>query len=191
MTLASMIGCNSGKVSLANDALRLRVIELERENEQLHSREVELKTELAMDSLRDESLSSEIRQSIPHVTDIHIGRLSHARDLDDDGIPDVVVLYLTTTDGFGRFVQAVGQLSVHAVMFPPGENALTVGILVLEPTQFRMAYRASLTGTHYTIELPIELESPLLAPSLVVNVQYLDGQTGKIRSAEKEIPFHR
>ena len=39
-------GCDGGKKSTANDALRRQVLELERENEQLRLRESELTAEL-------------------------------------------------------------------------------------------------------------------------------------------------
>lgn len=191
LALGLLPGCEGGKVSLENDELRQRVLVLERENEQLRSREQEMQIELEQESRRVESLPSEVRESVPHVTELSIGRLSHARDLDDDGRPDEIVIYLTTTDGYGRFVQAVGRVSVHAVMFPPGENALTVGLLVLDPPALRQAYRSGVSGTHYTIELPIELDEDPPAPSVVVNVQYEDGRTGAIRSDEREISLRR
>ena len=73
MVFTLLSGCGGGKISLENDALRSRVLELELENELLHTREIELKTELNRNSQRNEALSSEIRESIPHVTNISIG----------------------------------------------------------------------------------------------------------------------
>jgi hypothetical protein len=183
-------GCES-KVSTANDDLRARVLELEQSNEQLRRREAELLAELEVESRRPDSLSPEIRASVPHVADIAIGRLSHARDSDDDGVPDRLTLYVDPADGLGRFTQMVGTLSAHAVFVPADADAITIGRVTLGPAGLREAYRSSLTGAHYTVELTVAVDAAQALEPCLVRVRFEDGLTGAVHTAEREIALRR
>ncbi len=184
-------GCDGGRKSTANDALRRQVLELEQENEQLRRRQAELTTELYQASQRLESLPPEVRENTPRVAEITISRLSHARDEDDDGVPDLIRLYINPVDGYGRFVQMVGTVSIHAVSLPSDGDAITINRLTLTPTELRAAYRSGVTGTHYTIDLPLENTSELKEDSLLLRVLYEDGHTGRQRTAERDIQLRR
>lgn len=183
-------GCGNNKIATKNDALRRQVLELRKENEQLRQRETELTIELEQESGLSNALPLEIRKSTPHIASISIGTRSHIRDEDDDGIPDRILVYVNPSDGFGRFIQMVGSLSVHAIVLPPDADAITIGRLTLEPFELRAAYRSGITGTHYTIELPID-HLPLPSESTcLVRILFADGLTGLQRSAERELSFH-
>lgn len=187
IAVALLAGCKSGEIATENDALRRQVLELQKENEQLKRREQELMQELREEAARPDSLPPEVRESTPHVADVSIGRLSHARDRDDDGVPDVILLYVNPADGYGRFEQMVGTLSAHAIMTPPNADAITVGRVTLDPRMLREAYRSGVTGTHYTIELPVEVTDQQANEAVLVRVRYEDGRTGAVHTAEREI----
>lgn len=184
-------GCSDGQIATENDGLRRQVLELRKENEQLRQRETELTFELQQDSRRPDALPPEIRENTPHVASISIGPRSHVRDQDDDGIPDRILVYVTPADGYGRFIQLVGSLSMHAVILPPDADAITIGRVTLEPFELRAAYRSGITGTHYTIELPIENLPKPAESTCILRVLFEDGLTGQQRSAEHEVSFQR
>jgi len=183
-------GCET-KTATANDELRARVLDLEKTNEQLRRREAELLAELERESRRPDSLSPEVRANVPHVAGIAIGRLSHALDGDDDGVPDRLTLYVEPVDGLGRFTQMVGTLSAHAVFVPPDADAITIGRISLDPGPLREAYRSSVTGTHYTVQVPIAVDAAQSREPCLVRVRYEDGLTGAVHTAERAIDLSR
>lgn len=184
-------GCSGGGGISEGDDLRRKVLNLEKENERLTLRERELTAELRQESQRPDSLPLEIRESTPHVAAIALDRRSHARDEDDDGRPDHLFLYITPEDGLGRFTQLVGYLSIHAAMLPSDADATTIGRWRLTPSEVRAAYRSGITGTHYTIELPIEAPDGFEDKTCLVRVEFEDGRTGERHSVEYEIPLRR
>src|SRR6185436_11190168 len=121
-------------------------------------------------------IPEDIRQNIPHVTGIEIGRLSFAHDSDGDGRNDALTIYLNPTDGRGRFTQMVGPVSISAASVPAHADASTIGRASFTPAQVRDAYRSALTGTHYVFEVPINLTSTAAAPPdrAVVTAEYTD-----------------
>jgi hypothetical protein len=189
---AALVGCGAGdRLARANDELRARNVELEKQADQLRLRVQELEIALAASEVPGSMPPEEIRANMPHVAEIRIGRLSHVRDEDGDKRFDTLVLYVEPVDGRGRFTQLVGPASVNAAVIPPTADAKTVGRTTFAPGQVRDAYRSSFTGTHYTFEIPIEPIEPSPrtgdVPSLSVRVEYQDGLTGRTFAAERPI----
>ena len=122
----------------------------------------------------------------PQLAAITIGRLSHAADLDQDGTPDRLRLYVQPVDGWGRFVQMVGSLTATAAVLPAQGEARTVGRVALDPMQLRSAYRSGFGGTHYTIELPLEPEAAA-EDSVAVRVMHEDARTGRTLTASSAV----
>jgi hypothetical protein len=184
--VVAVTGCRSNFATEA-DALREQVLELERSNEQLARRIAELESELAEVSAMPGSLPEDVRAAQPHVVEIRIGRLSHVDDVDGDGRPDLLRVYVRPLDGLGRFVQLVGRLSISAALMPEGRPAVTVGQIALEPMELRSAYRSGLTGTHYTIECPLDVPEGTSEEDLVVSAVFTDGATGQRHSAHQTV----
>jgi len=172
-------GCGSfKKVSKENDRLRALVLDLEDENRELAGRSAELDGQLQL-LIRDLPIPQEVRDATPHVTDISIGSVSHATDTDGDGRADAIVVYVEPTDGLGRFVQLVGELSVHAATLPTDGDAITLGRVTLGPRELRDAYRSTFLGTHYTVEVPITIADPATQTVCTVKVEFVDGRSGR------------
>lgn len=161
-----------------NDRLRERVLELETQLLRKTRESAEARARLQ----RPESPSAAARQDVqantPYVAEITIGRWSHARDTDGDGELDELLIYIEPVDGWGRFMQIVGTLSVHAAVLPADAKAQTIGQVQLDPGELRRAYRSSFTGTHYTVTVPITSAEGLDADSCVVCAEFVDGSTG-------------
>lgn len=187
LMMISLSGCGRSLTSGEADALRRKVLDLEKTNKQLSLRTTELESELKLQSAGLESIPLEIRENTPRVAGLTIGRLSHARDENDDGLSDSLLIYVDPEDGFGRFVQLVGTLTVHVAILPADADAQTIGRFSLKPGQLRAAYRAGFSGTHYTIEVPIQLTPENTGQTCLVRVIFEDGHTGLEHSTEREI----
>ncbi len=180
-TLVAALTVRSGsykKVSEENDRLRARLMELEDENRELAGRAAELDGQLQR-LTRDLPIPQEVRDATPHVTDISIASVSHATDTDDDGRPDTLTVYVEPTDGRGRFVQMVGELSVHAATLPADGDAITLGRVTLGPRELRDAYRSTFLGTHYTVDVPITIAPGGTKTECTVQVEFVDGRDGR------------
>lgn len=188
-------GCQSDRKTYAENArLRSDVLQLKEVNESLQQRIAELNLQLQDAASDSADVPAEVQAVVPHVTSIAISRLSHAKDSDDDGKPDTVVIYIVPSDGLGRFTQLAGPLgaSVMTVASVGGEP-IRLGHVSLTPSEVRDCYRSSLTGTHYTIEVPFDSSAmlPQALQQVVAMVVYADGRTGRTQfTAERTIDLN-
>ncbi len=186
----ALAGCSSapGRIEKENDRLREQVLDLEAQIARLQGRARELEAQLQAASTVPGSVPEEVRASTPTVAAIAIDRRSHVQDQGDDGSPGKLVVYVKPSDGRGRFVQMVGDLSVHAAILPAGADAVTIGRVALGPAALREAYRSSFMGTHYTIEVPLAIPAPDPGETrALVQVEFVDGLTGKHHTAEHAV----
>lgn len=183
---------NTRAVASENERLRFQVLDLESQLDSLQHQNRELRVDLREGATAPDALPEEIRANIPHVTDISLSRLSHARDANNDGQIDALVLYVVPEDGRGRFVQIVGSLAATALLLPTDGDPIVLSRMELTPSQVRDAYRSNLTGIHYTITLPIDQLPDAAALAAVgnkvfVRVVYTDGRSGQTFTAERTI----
>ncbi len=186
-------GCSSAdRIARENDRLRELVAGLERDVARLEDQNRQLAARLEGVLAAPEEISPEVAAATPHLSQISIGKLSHASDENGDGRPDTLLIYVSPQDERGRFVQIVGDLSVHAAMLPADADAITIGRVTLGPTEVREAYRSTLLGTHYTVTLPIDLAQDVKLPDdCSVQVVFHDGRSGLEHRAEKPIALSR
>lgn len=190
--LALLAGCQRD-FSTEADALRERVMLLEREVEVLERRNTELRAELRRMSRQRDEVPEEIHAATPHVVDLAIGRWSHGRIAGEPDDRDALRIYLNPIDGRGRFVPLVGTVRMHAAVLPDdADDATTLARIEFTPDQMRDAYRSGITGTHYTLTVPIDWPAELDAEAaraepVIVRVVYIDGHTGERFSAERSI----
>lgn len=185
--LLGLTGCGGPNLVAENDALRRQVRELEEQVQALTGERDELIAEIAQLSMGPDAVPEEIRVNTPRPVSISIGRLSHARDDDGDGVADRLVVYVSSADSRARFVQLVGTLAATAAILPPDADAITIGRITLDPATLRDAYRSSFTGTHYTVEIPVTVPQDADATHCVVGVTYEDGRDGQQRQTERSI----
>lgn len=183
----SFAGCaSSHDTAMANDRLREKVVDLEKQIKQQNGQISHLNTRIKQAEASD-GVSAEIRDNTPHVASISIGNLSHLRDNDSDGKADELVVYIKVADGWGRTIQLVGQLSVHAVAMPVGKDAVTLGRISLDPAEVRRAYRSSIAGTHYTVNVALVMPEGMIIEEITVRVEYLDGYSGVNYTAQQPV----
>jgi len=177
-------GCRSN-FSTPDDELRAQVLDLTRENDRLRDRNAELEADLAAARRAPGDVTAETHAATPRIARIELSRLSHATDEDADGSADTLTMYVVPRDGRGRFVQMVGTLAINVSILPADADARTLERITLTPADLRNAYRSGLTGTHYTVDIPIT--PPSAATVLDVRVTYEDGHTGLEHTAHREI----
>lgn len=178
MLSISLAGCASSlDVAAANDRLREKVVDLEKQIKQrngqiahLHARVKEAEITAAA--------SEELRENTPHVASITIGKLSHLRDRDADGKVDELVAYIEAVDGWGRSIQLVGRLSIHAVAMPAEADAITLGRASFGPADVRRAYRSSIIGAHYTVNVALAVPEGVNIDQITIRAEYVDGYSG-------------
>ena len=191
LSLAVLPGCRR-EVRTEADALREQVIDLEREVRRLERRNRELERQAAA-AAETCDLDPALLRAIPHVAEITVGRLSHGRDTTGDGAADLLRIYIQPADGEGRFTPLTGELRVTAALQPEEGEATTIGRVRLSPEEVRDRYRSGFTGTHYTVELPIEPPADADPATLaqeaeaLVRVDYTDGLTGKRLSTQRTV----
>ena len=180
-------GCGSsgGRVAAENDRLRAKSLELENESRTLKGRIAELESQLAVSAGTPASVPAEVAANTPRLTAIALNRLSHARDDDGDGRLDTILLYVEPKDGLGRFLQIVGDVTLHAAVLPSDAPAQTIGQRSIGPKELREGYRSSFTGQYYALSLPIE--APTGANECTLRITYRDGYSGREFSTERVI----
>lgn len=187
------IGGSKG-LSKANDDLRTRVAELEVQNRRLESSLEEANAKLASEQrVREGLVPADVLAALPQCAGIELGSLSGRFPADESAPPQRVVIYVEPFDGRRRFIQAVGTIRVEVLELSPTAAAdapRTLAAAALTPLEVREAYRSSFTGTHYTIEIPLDADQAARARSrpLLLRVQYEDALSGKIHEATKMVP---
>ncbi len=188
-TLLALTGvsCSSGPKNFdnENDDLRRRVDDLEAEVVRLRGERDEALANVAEMSRALEregsQLTADVRQAIPRCVRLELGRLTGPTHSGDSAGFDVVDVYVTPRDARGRFVQIVGDLIVRADLLPEGTDpARQLGSAVLSAPELREAYRAGITGTHYTIRIPLTEPIRPGDGAVAIGVEFVDALTGKI-----------
>jgi hypothetical protein len=197
--LALLTGCRVGgvrSVEAENDRLRQEMVDKEKKQHELEGEIAELKVKLAEASRAQAQHPDEVLQALPRVTSLEVSSLSGFEPNDVNAPATTVAVWFETEDGRGRFVQAVGTVTISALLLPSkvGDGSSPepqrIASLTLSPAQLRDAYRSSFTGTHYTAEMkldqPVE-RGPGRTPSLLVRIEFHDAITGQDLKAERVI----
>lgn len=199
MILAPLPSCRVGgvrSVEAENDRLRQEMLDKDKKQRELEGEIAELKVKLAEANQAQGQHPDEVLQALPRVTSLDVSSLSGFEPNDASAPATTVAVWFETLDGRGRFVQAVGTVTVSALLLPPtvgdgsNQEPQRIATTTLSPAQLRDAYRSSFTGTHYTAEMkldqPVE-RGPGRTPSLLVRIEFHDAITGQDLKAERVI----
>lgn len=180
----------------------------ERENETLRKDVKSLSEQLALATAERDELRIKLRHAVepsagtpaadvlaatPKIVALEIDSFSGYVPADERQPATGIVAYIRTLDGRRRFTQAVGTLTVEIWNKPTAFDSgdAPISRVTLGPTQLREAYRSSLTGTHYAVELLFP--SPLvrdqgLADGAVLRATYVDAITNESVHTEYPLP---
>ena len=151
----TLAGCFGGPKNFENenDRLRAEVLELEREVDRLSD---------ALDRRLGEIKSLRAKLDVPEGVDppilsrVALGRYTAPVDEDDDGRDDAIVAYLRTLDQHGRFLPVAAEATLAiAVIDADDDQAAILARRAFDREALDEAYRTGLTGTHYTLRLPL------------------------------------
>lgn len=182
-------------VEAENDRLRQEMLDKDKKQRELEGEITELKVKLAEACRAQTPLPDDVLHALPRVTSLEVSSLCGFEPTDANVPASAVSVWFETQDGRGRFVQAVGTVTISALILPPkvgdaGPEPQGVAKLTLSPVQLRDAYRSSFTGTHYAAEIkldqPVE-RGPGRTPSLLVRIEFHDAITGQDLKAERVI----
>ena len=191
IVLSATCVCACGKKNYLNenDALRAKVLDQQKELDDLKRRTEELRIEVQSLTTAPGEVSEEVLLATPRPVELSIGRWTHVQF--SEGEPARLVLYVSPVDGRGRFTQLVGSIQISAFLLPMNGEPSTIGTLTCGPLEVREAYRHTLMSTHYTFDVPLNLP-PLNTGSaeqqtVFVRAVFTDGYTGQTLTAEGSV----
>jgi hypothetical protein len=187
------VGCNPTVFTPnQNDALRRQVRDLEEQVNAAKAKQVELEQQLVQSAKSAEEKSSidpAILAATPHVASVQIGGssgfLASKVGVETGGC--TARIYLEPSDGLGRFLQIVGSVQISVFDLRAGGKSQTLGTAEFSPSQVRDAWRGGILGSHYTFEIPLAGSDWNCQGSVTAKLEFLDGTTGKIFTAERQL----
>jgi hypothetical protein len=187
------VGCNPTVFTPnQNDALRRQVRDLEEQVNAAKAKQVELEQQLVQSAKSAEEKSSidpAILAATPHVASVQIGGssgfLASKVGVETGGC--TARIYLEPSDGLGRFLQIVGSVQISVFDLRAGGKSQTLGTAEFSPSQVRDAWRGGILGSHYTFEIPLAGSDWNCQGSVTAKLEFHDGTTGKIFTAERQL----
>ena len=189
--LAMTLAACSNPVTVARENDRLR-----RSNMELQRQVTELEKERQLRSAQIDALQQRLEVApaiadaeLPQLVAVRFGRLSGAIDEDRNNVRDTLRIYLQTIDQHGRFLPVAGRAQLQAVAITPGSDPKTVVEHTFEPVELDKMYRSGLTGTHYTLKLPLPDPLPPDLTEVTAKVTFTDAATGVQLSCQHAYPL--
>jgi len=167
-----------------NDPLRDENRSLREANAELTARAQELETRLAtVEAERSkEGIDPEVVANTPAVRRLDLKSGSVVEALPGQPGRGIARVWLEPVDGQGRFVQVTGWLEVAITALPASGPAISIGSVRLGPAAVREAYRSGFMGTHYTVEVPVDLGAAGASPNFAVAASFTEGRSRKVLS---------
>lgn len=91
----------------------------------------------------------------PVLSALSFGGLSGPIDADQDGVDDEYRAYVLPRDQYGRFLPAEASATLQLVRIDASGKITELARVALDETAFREAYRSNVTGTHFSLKLPL------------------------------------
>jgi hypothetical protein len=176
----ALAGCSARALGPSpNDALRDENRALRESNAELTARIGELEARLAtVEAERSEGgVDPEVVANTPAVRRLELKSGSVVESLPDQAGRGIARVWLEPVDARGRFVQVTGWLEVAITALPASGPAVPIGSVRLGPAEVRDAYRSGFMGTHYTVEVPVDLAAAGASPNFAVAATFTEGRS--------------
>ncbi len=187
-----LVGCHVGPRNFENENDRLRA-----EVQKLQQEKAELQQKLdlrlgELETLRHQQASGSATQPMPGaepptLAKLQFGRYSGGVDNDDNGVDDLIRVYLRPLDQQGRLLPVAGRATVQVVAIPDEGEPHMLAERTYSAKQFNDAWRSGFTGQHYTLEVKLPSNLPENLEQVTVKVSFTQAQTGAHLSEQK--PF--
>jgi hypothetical protein len=185
--VSALPACGTRDFDNENDRLRRLALDQEAQIKALRSERSELLAKLAgAERAREAALDPDVLDAIPRCAGIGLDALSGLqRPREGERGGPKVVGYVDPFDGRQRFVQIVGTLTVDAIIAgPTGDAAPVVVHATLGPAEVRDAYRTSITGYYYLVEVPVEAGAVPAGGTVTIRARFVDALTGQSHDAQ-------
>ncbi len=186
-----------------DDDLRRQVRDLKEEVKNLKAERTELKeniAQLAKPVAESSTRDAEIVEATPQVVGVtirgHVGPSKSTAQTPNGSAESApvtgceAVIYLSPSDGHGRFLQIVGRARVSVFQLTADGKSQTLGQCDYSPAEVRDAWRLDvmgLMGTHYTLKVPLSAPDWKCEGTVTVKLEFTDGITGKKFDAQCEM----
>lgn len=125
------------------------------------------------------------QQALPRVASIALGAFSSLVDTTADGRPDLARIYLRTLDQSDRFIPVAGTVQVQILRLQGDQPPQVIAEKSFSREELDAAYRSGLAGTHYTLEIPLQLGQQ--DKSVTVAIKLTDAATGVMLSTTGQV----
>ncbi len=195
-------GCGPRNFLNDNDAVR-------RENLELRKQVQTLEDQVALRAGQLASLQADLAQQrsgspvstegvdAPVLSGVTLDRYSGPLDLDNDGLDEVLRLYVYPVDQKSRFLSTAGTLTVRLASVPAEGEPVLLFERTVSPAEFDASYRAGFTGPYYRVDLPLPPATPsevvvrITLSSAVNGVTFSDQASYRVVSSTGEAPVVR
>lgn len=187
-----------GDQTLEESANRLRQenFAINRENRELRAQLDDLTEEVRslLQRLADPPALPEVDpDELPRLHRLVIGRYTSVIGRRQAGSDDTARIYLETRDQNDRFLPVAAIVELTALILPPADGPqaqeamparepIVVGRRRLTSQEFADSYRSGLTGTHYTLDLPLEwgdVDPDRRGDLVTVQIELTEARTGQ------------
>lgn len=128
---------------------------------------------------------------VPMLVAVEFARYSGVIDTNDDGVDDLVRVYVRTRDQDGRFLPVAGKANLQAVRIEEGQQPRAVAEQDFSAPEWSEAYRTGLMGTHYTLEMPLADTVASGSYQVTVKLTFTEAQSGNVLTTEQAYPVER
>ncbi|MAX27651.1 MAG: hypothetical protein CMJ19_24410 [Phycisphaeraceae bacterium] len=182
-------GTSNQRISQENDTLRRDKLELQREVDRLHA-SVKAKADKLQALESSTTPPADPDAQIPQVTFIKFGRYCTALDQNGDDRDDLIRLYILTLDQRKRFLPIAAKAVAQVDHIVAGQAPVTLAKRSFSAADIDKAYRSNITGTHYTLDIPLPAGDKINNINQVtVSLQITDLQIGKTFNQQITLPI--
>ncbi len=191
-----LAGC-AGPRNFENENDRLR-----RENMELKTAVEELNTKLASRLQQIGTLETALAPQrarvpgvepgdIPLAVSLRFGMYTGPVDTDGDGRDDLIRLYFQPLDQKQRFIPVAAAAQVQVVVITPGAEPRVLADKAFATDDLDRTYRTGVTGTHYTLEVPLPGDIPDDVREVTAKVALTDASTGRVLTIQQGFGLKR
>lgn len=177
---AGLVGCGGKKNFLnENDQLRRQNLEMADKMRDLEQQINQRINEIEALEKRLHAQATTIEDAdVPRLEKLRFGRYSAALDNNGDGLDDMVRVYLHTLDRQDRFMPISGEAGIRIVTLADDKEPAMIAERAYDLSQLDKAYRTSIMGTHYVLEVTLPSPIPDGVDRAVVDVRIRDASSG-------------